>query len=79
MPNTLRIGGFAFSFYAADLREPPHVHVRKAGCEAKFWIDPDVRLADNRGFRPHELRRIERLANENRDHLMNGWNEFLDR
>lgn len=40
MPVVLRINGYRFGFYEADLNEPPHVHVRKAGNEAKYWINP---------------------------------------
>ena len=40
MPVVLRIKGYRFSFYEADLDEPPHVHVRKAGNEAKYWLNP---------------------------------------
>ena len=41
---------------------------------AKFWLDP-VALARNVGFAPAELRRIHRLAIENRDLLLEKWNE----
>ena len=57
MPTVLRTRGFQFFFYAQDENEPPHIHVAKAGCDAKFWLEP-VQLAVNRGFRPHDLREI---------------------
>ncbi len=34
MPVVLRVSGYRFWFYEADLNEPPHVHVGKAGKEA---------------------------------------------
>jgi len=36
MPVILRIKGYKFWFYEADLAEPPHVHVGKDGKEANF-------------------------------------------
>ncbi|MGQ9632020.1 MAG: DUF4160 domain-containing protein [bacterium] len=55
MPVVLRIKGYRFWFYEADLDELPHVHIGKAGKEAKYWIIP-VALAKSRGFRGHELK-----------------------
>ena len=45
MPVVLRVNGYKFFFYEADVaNEPPHVHVVKDGNESKFWIDP-VKIA----------------------------------
>jgi hypothetical protein len=41
---------------------------------AKFWLDP-VSLAVNLGFRPAELRRVQRLVVENRAPLLEKWHE----
>jgi len=40
MPVVLRVQGYKFWFYMADVVEPPHVHVGKDGNEAKFWLKP---------------------------------------
>ena len=40
MPTVLRVGSFRFFFYAGDGGEPPHIHVERDDCEAKFWLDP---------------------------------------
>jgi hypothetical protein len=47
MPVVLRRDGFRFFFYSNEGNplEPPHVHVRRADAEAKFWLKPDVALA----------------------------------
>ena len=45
--------------------------------QAKFWLAP-VRLAWNRGFRGAELRRLERITEENEARLMEIWNEYFD-
>jgi hypothetical protein len=43
---------------------------------AKFWLDPDVALADNYGFSRKELRDIERIIHENLETLRNEWDAF---
>jgi len=76
MPTSLRIGPYRFFFYAGDRNEPAHTHVQREQAEAKFWLSP-VRLAWNRGFAAVDLRRIERLAEENETRLLERWNEYF--
>ncbi len=40
MAEVFRKFGFVFFFYSNEGQEPVHIHVRKAGGFAKFWIDP---------------------------------------
>lgn len=72
MPTILRIRGFRIGFYFADLGEPIHVHVRRQGGEAKYWMDP-IDLAESRGFRPHELTDIQRILAEHTDQIFAAW------
>ena len=43
---------------------------------AKFWLDPDVSLADNHGYSRKELRDIERIARESLEILRDEWDAF---
>ncbi|MCX7049791.1 MAG: DUF4160 domain-containing protein [Candidatus Sumerlaeota bacterium] len=70
--------GYRFWFYEADLVEPPHVHVGKAGREAKFWVDP-VSLARAGGFRRHELAEIERIIAECKSGILAAWEKEQDK
>lgn len=72
MPVVLRVKGYRFWFYEADLDEPPHVHVGKSGNEAKYWLTPIAR-AKSRGFRDHELNEIERVLEEYQDDINKAW------
>ncbi len=76
MPTVLRSGPYRFFFYSADSAEPPHVHVERNSCEAKFWLDP-VRLEHNKGYGRRELNRIRKLVEENVDDLLESWIEFF--
>ncbi|MGO9273884.1 MAG: DUF4160 domain-containing protein [Terriglobia bacterium] len=60
----MRVRGYGFFFYSLEGREPPHIHVAHAGRYARFWLEP-VALADNRGFRGHELTEIRQIVLEN--------------
>ena len=72
MPVVLRIKGYRFWFYEADLNEPPHVHVGKESKEAKYWIMP-ITLAKSRGLRNHELSEIERILVEYQNDILEVW------
>lgn len=76
MPTVLRAGPYRVYFYSHDLGEPAHVHVDRDDQSAKFWLQP-VSLARNFGFSPHELRRIQRLIEDEREALLEAWNEHL--
>jgi hypothetical protein len=76
MPTALRVGPYRFYFYASDCDEPRHVHVDHGNLSAKLWLDPDVRVADNRGFSRRELREVERLATLHLKELRDAWDEF---
>ena len=68
MPTVLRSGPYRLFFYSADRDEPPHVHVERDAQIAKFWLKP-VRLEDSGGFKRVELRKAERVVEENVEDL----------
>ncbi len=57
--------------------EPCHIHVRKHGALAKYWIGESVELADNAGFTARELKEIETIILGNKSKLKEAWNEFF--
>jgi hypothetical protein len=57
-------------------REPPHVHVQRDRCLAKWWLLP-VALARVNGFRDMELRKIERLILRNQKRFLEAWHEYF--
>ena len=63
-------------FYSDDRNEPPHVHVERDECNAKFWLEP-VRLHDCVGFGRIELKRIQRLVSDRETFLLKEWDEFF--
>lgn len=76
MPVVLRKNGYRFWFYEADLDEPPHVHVGKAGKEAKFWLKP-IGIARAGRFRRHELNEIEGILKANLEKVLAFWQQEL--
>ncbi len=46
------VGEYRFNFVVADVRERPHVHVRKGRKAAKYWID-QIECSRRGDFRNH--------------------------
>jgi hypothetical protein len=76
MPTALRFGPYRFYFYSHDCDEPRHMHVDRQNKSAKFWLDPDVTLAENYGYTRKELREIESIMRENLEKLRHEWDTF---
>jgi hypothetical protein len=76
--SALRIGPYRFYFYSYDCNEPRHMHVDRENRSAKFWLDPDVLLAENYGYSREDLRDIEQIARENLERLRDEWDAFCD-
>ena len=63
-------------FYSND-HEPVHVHVIKDQMhEAKFRVNP-VELIENNGLKASELRLAESVIEENKEIIVNRWNEYF--
>lgn len=79
MPVILRYKGYTFFFFSneGDPREPLHVHVRKGGATAKFWLEPQVALAESYGLSGQELNELAKVVGNNRQLIERAWYEFF--
>ncbi len=79
MPVIFRERGFRFHFYSfeGNPREPIHVHVARAGGDAKIWLAPVVRVARNRGMTATELHWAIDVAIMRRQEIEDAWYNFF--
>ena len=75
-PTLFKEGRFRFFFFS---REEPrlHVHVEGSKGEAKFWLDPDLELAQNEGLTKAELSRARRLVVQHEQEIRQAWKEHF--
>ncbi|AOP33483.1 hypothetical protein A0128_06255 [Leptospira tipperaryensis] len=80
MPKVFEINGYKFFFFAneGNPRESLHIHIRKGERVAKFWIEPQVMLAENYGFRSQELSWIQEEIERNQVLIQGKWNDFFN-
>lgn len=79
MPVVFREAGCRLHFFAneGNPREPVHIHVARAGADAKFWLYPDVELAYNRGFDARTISVLRRIVVIRSAEIEDAWNEFF--
>ena len=80
MPKVFTWNGFRFHFFAneGDPQEPPHVHVRKGRDNAKFWLRPEVVVADSKGFPPRVLSQLTGVIENRREEIEGAWYDFFN-
>ena len=71
-PTIFREGGFRFYFFSRE-ESRLHIHVQCTNGEAKFWLEPMIQLAQNRGLNPRQLRSAELLIEEHADEIRRAW------
>lgn len=53
-PTVFRERGYRFFFFSRE-EQRMHVHVFSGDGEAKYWLEPEVKLARNHGFSTVQL------------------------
>jgi hypothetical protein len=74
VPTVLRRDGFEFVIYLDD-HNPPHVHVIKAGGEAKIELDPVI-VAGVWRLKKKDVRDSKRVTIEHQTYLLDRWREI---
>ena len=79
MPVVFKYKGYRFFFYSneGDPLEPLHIHVRRGESVAKFWILPQVSLAESYAMSASELRELSRVVEKKRELIERYWNEHF--
>ncbi len=56
-----------------------HVHVFSPDGEAKFWLEPQIELALNKGLKAVELTDLRRIIEERQDEIRQHWHRHFRR
>jgi hypothetical protein len=76
MPTVLRIKEYRFHFYSDEGKKLPHIHVEFGDNECKYWLEPSIKLARNKGIKQVDLTKIEKLIFLNKELLVEKYYEF---
>jgi hypothetical protein len=80
VPKILEWRGYKFFFFSneGDPLEPCHIHIRKDGNVAKFWVVPVISLVSSWGMTPKELNRLEAKVHEIKPLIEERWNDYFN-
>ncbi len=79
MPTVFHFKGYKFFFFSneGNPREPVHVHIRKDGKLAKFWLLPCAQVAESFGFSARELNQIAKIIDNRKREIEEAWNDHF--
>jgi Domain of unknown function (DUF4160) len=79
MPVIFRDASLRYFFFSNEgsPREPPHIHIKGGGRDAKIWVEPEVAIAESYGFNSSELARILHIVAERRSLILKAWHDYF--
>jgi hypothetical protein len=77
-PTIFREGPYRFHFFSRE-EARMHVHVYSSEGEAKFWIEPQIEVAENEGLSRRDLNQIGKIIKDRRDEIASAWREHFGR
>ena len=72
MPKIAKWKAFIFFIWTYDLREKPHLHIRKNRSNsgiAKIWIDNQA-VAERGSFSDKEISECQKIIEQNKDYFL---------
>jgi hypothetical protein len=77
-PTVVRDGEFRLFFFSRE-ETRIHVHVTHPDGEAKFWLTPEIALADHTGLSGRQLRDAQTVVAAHIKDIQNAWNYHFGR
>ena len=75
-PTIVRDGQFRLFFFSRE-EARIHVHVAHADGEAKFWLTPEVVLANHTGLSATQIRQAQAVVNAHVKEIQDAWNHHF--
>jgi hypothetical protein len=75
-PTVFREDGYRFFFFSRE-ETRMHVHIVSGNGEAKFWLEPEIKLAKNYNYSRKQIREIESLVEGHYDELISAWKQHF--
>ena len=75
-PTIVRDGQFRLFFFSRE-ETRIHVHVSHPDGEAKFWLTPDLALANHTGLSATQIRQAQAVVNTHLKEIQDAWNHHF--
>jgi hypothetical protein len=70
--DSIQEKSFRFFFFSREEKRI-HIHVIGPNGEAKFWMEPNIELAQSVGFTEMELKKLIIVINSHRNEIIESW------
>lgn len=77
-PTVFRHKNYRFFFFSRE-ESRIHVHVSCPQGEAKFWLEPSLKLAENYSIKERQLREIEDVIKNHEKEIRQAWQKHFHR
>lgn len=75
-PTVFRYKNYRFFFFSRE-EARRHIHVESPDGECKFWLEPVIALAENKGLSAVELKRIQKVVEEHVNEIASAWKKHF--
>ena len=77
-PTVFRHKGYRFFFFSRE-ESRIHVHVYCADGEAKFWLTPEIDLAENYGLTKKQISELLKVIEDKQNDIKDAWQKHFGR
>ena len=75
-PTVFRYKNYRFFFFSRE-EARRHIHVESPAGECKFWLEPVIALAENKGLSTVELKKIQNVIEEHVNEITGAWKKHF--
>ena len=75
-PTIFREGPYRFFFFSRE-ESRIHVHVGSGDGEAKFWLSPEIELAENHGLAEREITKLATIIRNHEPQIREAWSRHF--
>jgi len=75
-PTVFHEDGYRYFFFSRE-ESRMHVHITSGDGEAKFWLEPDIELANNYHYSRKHLKKVESFIEDHYDEIISAWKQYF--
>ncbi|MBU4212602.1 MAG: DUF4160 domain-containing protein [Verrucomicrobia bacterium] len=75
-PTVFKWKGYRFFFFSREERRL-HIHAVCPDGEAKFWLEPNVELANNYGLSQTQMMELTKVVEEKKNDILDAWRKHF--
>jgi UTP:GlnB (protein PII) uridylyltransferase len=75
-PTIFKEKNYRFFFFSREEKRI-HIHVISPDGEAKFWVEPNIEIAQSVGYNERELNKLVEIIKNHRNEIIESWNNHF--